>query len=94
MIDFIIFGLVDNGVMLIGAFFGLGVEQHLPKRFQVGLGAIAGAGIGNAVSDFMGGAATANWPLAFGTFIGCIIALLMIPVLYKIEQKFIKKTNK
>lgn len=92
MIDFIIFGLVDNGVMLIGAFFGLGVEQHLPKKLQVGLGAIAGAGIGNAVSDFMGGAATANWPLAFGTFIGCIIALLAIPLLYKLEQKFFKKS--
>jgi len=90
MLDYIIFGMVDNGVMLIGAFFGLGVEQALPKQFQVGLGAVIGAGIGNAVSDFMGGAATANWSLAFGTFIGCIIALLTIPFLYKIQQRFRK----
>ena len=53
--------------MLVGAFFGLGLEKYLPKRFQVGLGAIIGAGIGNAFSDFMGGVASLNWPLAFGT---------------------------
>ena len=90
MLDYIIFGLVDNGVMLIGAFFGLGIEQYLPKRFQVGLGAVVGAGIGNAVSDFLGGAATASWPLAFGTAIGCLLALVTIPLLYKIEQRFSK----
>ena len=89
--DYVIFGIVDNGVMLMGAFFGLGIEQYLPKRFQVGLGAIIGAGLGNAVSDFLGGAATANWPLAFGTGAGCVIALLAIPVLYKIQQRWVKK---
>ncbi len=40
--------------MLAGHFFGLGLEKYLPKRFQVGLGAIIGAGFGNTVSDFMG----------------------------------------
>ena len=36
--DAVLFGIVDNGVMLIGAFFGLGLEKYLPGRFQVGLG--------------------------------------------------------
>ena len=85
--DAVIFGIVDNGVMLVGAFFGLGLEKYLPKRFQVGLGAIIGAGLGNTVSDFMGGAASLNWPLAFGTALGCLIAMIMIPVFHKIKNK-------
>ena len=36
--DAVIFGIVDNGVMLVGAFFGLGLEKYLPGRLQVGLG--------------------------------------------------------
>ena len=84
--DAFIFGVVDNGVMLIGAFFGLSLERYLPQRFQVGLGAIIGAGLGNTVSDFMGGAATANWTLAFGTAIGCLDALVFIPVIHKLIQ--------
>mgnify|MGYP003682607403 CR=1 FL=1 len=62
-IDYVIFGIVDNVVMLLGAFFGLGLEKYLPKRFQVGLGAVIGAGIGNAFSDFMGGVASLNLSL-------------------------------
>ena len=46
--DYVVFGIVDNGVMLISAFFGLGLEKYLPKRFQIGLGAVIGAGLGNA----------------------------------------------
>tara|TARA_B100000780_G_C21014229_1_gene406247 strand:- start:49 stop:321 length:273 start_codon:yes stop_codon:yes gene_type:complete len=88
-IDYVIFGIVDNVVMLVGAFFGLGLEKYLPKSFQVGLGVIIGAGIGNAFSDFMGGVASLNWALAFGTGLGCMIALIAIPFFYKI-QKYLK----
>lgn len=88
--EYIIFGLVDNGVMLLGALYGLHIETLLPKKYQIGMGAIFGAGIGNAVSDFMGGAATASWDLAFGSFFGCILALAFVPVLLWIK-KFIKK---
>lgn len=85
--DAILFGIVDNGVMLAGAFFGLGLEKYLPKRFQVGLGAIIGAGLGNTVSDFMGGAVSLNWALAFGTALGCLIAMTMIPIIHKLKNK-------
>jgi len=85
--DYVIFGIVDNGIMLLGAFFGIGLEKYLPKRFQVGLGALIGAGIGNAVSDFMGGAVRLNWPLAFGTGLGCIMALVFIPLFYKFQKR-------
>ena len=85
--DYVIFGIVDNGVMLLGAFFGIGLEKYLPRRFLVGLGAIIGAGIGNAVSDFMGGAVSLNWPLAFGTGLGCVMALILIPLFYKFQKR-------
>ena len=84
--DAVLFGIVDNGVMLVGAFFGLGLEKYLPGRLQVGLGAIIGAGLGNTVSDFMGGAASLNWALAFGTAVGCLIALVLIPVIHSIKK--------
>ena len=45
--DGLLFGFIDNAVLLVGAYTGFEVEKVLPKRFQVGVGAIAGAGIGN-----------------------------------------------
>ncbi|MDA9210677.1 N-acetyl-anhydromuranmyl-L-alanine amidase [Methylophilaceae bacterium] len=88
--DFIIFGIVDNGVMLMGAFFGLGLEKYLPSKLQVGLGAVIGAGIGNAVSDFAGGLASGNLVLAIGTGLGCLIAMIAIPLFHNI-QKYLSK---
>jgi len=88
--DFIIFGIVDNLVMLLGAFFGLGLEKYLPSRFQVGLGAVIGAGIGNAVSDFAGGLASGNLVLAIGTGLGCLIGMIAIPLFHSI-QKYLSK---
>jgi len=82
----IIFGLIDNGIMIAGAFYGLSIEKVLPKKYQVGLGAIIGAGIGNAISDFCGGLGEGNLELAFGTFIGCIIALILIPIISKFRR--------
>lgn len=93
MIDYLIFGIVDNGVMILGAFTGLSIESKLPKHLQTGLGAVYGAGIGNACSDFMGGAVTASWDLAFGTGIGCILALILVPGIAKIRNRIKAKTR-
>ena len=79
-IEYIIFGIVDNAIMLLGAFTGLEVEKFLPKSFQKGIGVTIGAGLGNATSDWFGGASTLNFELANGTALGCIIGLLLIPV--------------
>ncbi len=89
-IEYIIFGIIDNVVMIIGAFTGLSFERYLPKRFQKGLGIVIGAGIGNAFSDFLGGAVSLNWGLAFGTALGCLLALIIIPVFsyYKGNNKW------
>ncbi len=81
MLDFVIFGIVDNGVMILGAFTGLEVERYLPRRFRLGaIMPIVGAGIGNTASDFMGGLAAANPALAIGTALGCLIGLAFIPL--------------
>ena len=84
MLDFISFGITDNAVMIIGAFTGYEVEKYLPERLRLGtLMPIVGAGLGNTVSDFMGGVMAANTSLAVGTAIGCLIGLAVIPVLAK-----------
>lgn len=81
MIDFIIFGIIDNGVMLAGALLGVSIENKLPKSLQNGFyGVTIGAGIGNAFSDFLGGLGSLNLPLAIGTATGCLLALVLIPI--------------
>ncbi len=86
MLEFIIFGIVDNVIMILGALTGLSFEKYLPSRFQKGLGIVLGAGIGNAISDFLGGAVSFHWELAFGTAIGCIIALIIIPIYERLKK--------
>lgn len=81
MIDYVIFGVVDNAVMIAGAFTGVEVEKYLPKRFKMGLlMPIVGAGIGNMTSDFLGGVFAMNAPLAIGSALGCFLALALIPL--------------
>lgn len=79
-LDYFIFGIIDNFVMILGAFTGVSVERFLPERFQQGLGAVVGAGIGNAVSDFSGGLVAGNLELAIFTGLGCIVGLIFIPL--------------
>ena len=86
MKEYLIFGLVDNGVMIVGALFGLEVEQWLPKKFQKGMGAVIGAGIGNACSDFLGGVFAGNMLMALGTGLGCLAGLLIIPAIYRYKK--------
>ena len=78
-IDGIIFGIIDNGVMILGALFGLGVERYLPSYFQRGVGTVFGAGIANGVSDWLGGVAV-SMSFAWGALLGCLVALILIPI--------------
>jgi hypothetical protein len=87
--DGIVYGIVDNGIMILGAMTGYNIEKLMPGKFQTGLLTVVGAGLGNTVSDFMGGASTLNWELAFSTAIGCLIGLIFIPILngiYKYKE--------
>ena len=79
--DGLIFGLIDNSILIAGAVTGYEVERFLPKRFQVGVGAIAGAGIGNTISDAVGAAIDpALLPMIGGITVGCLIPLTIIPI--------------
>ena len=70
MTEYIIFGIIDNAVMLSGALFGVSIEKKFTKRLRTGfLGATVGAGLGNAFSDFLGGLGATN------IGIGCRIRL-------------------
>ena len=81
MVEYIIFGIIDNAVMLSGALFGVSIEKRFPKKLQSGfLGATIGAGLGNAFSDFLGGLGATNIELALGSGIGCLLALILIPI--------------
>ena len=86
MIDFINFGIIDNLIMLIGAIYGFSLENKF-KIFSNGSGALFGAGIGNAISDFAGGIAAKNLELAIGTAIGCLLCLFIVPLLLKLKSK-------
>ena len=84
----LIFGMIDNGVLLLGAFTGLEVEKYLPKRFQKGLGAVAGAGIGNTVSDGLGAALDPSMThMIVGIVVGCLIPLIVIPVVSHFKEE-------
>jgi len=92
-IEYIIFGIIDNAVMLSGALFGVSIEHKLPKKMQTGfMGATLGAGFGNAFSDFLGGLGATNLELALGSGAGCLIALIIIPI-YLIIKREVKKWN-
>ena len=94
MTEYIIFGIIDNAVMLSGALFGVSIEKKFPKKLQSGfLGATIGAGLGNAFSDFLGGLGAANLSLAFGSAIGCLIALILIPIYSTFKMKGEKRWN-
>ena len=84
--EYITFGIIDNLVMIIGAMTGYEVERYLPKSLQKGLGAVIGAGLGNATSDWLGGFVAGNLSMANGTAVGCIIGLGFIPVILLISN--------
>ena len=85
--DGLLFGFVDNAVLLVGAWTGFEVEKILPKRFQKGLGIVVGSCLGNTVSDAAGARIDpAMFHMAGGSTLVCLIPMLAIPVLAKIRK--------
>jgi hypothetical protein len=78
--DGLVFGLIDNGVLILGAYTGLEIDRLFNGRGA--LGAVIGAGVGNTISDGLGAALdpTLNGALV-GIIVGCIIPLFAIPVI-------------
>ena len=74
--------------MLCGALFGISIERKFSKKLQTGfLGATLGGGLGNTFSDFLGGLGATNLELAFGSAIGCLVALILIPLYLTFKMK-------
>ena len=85
LVDGIIFGLIDNIVLIGGAYTGLSVEDKMFKN-STGLGAIVGGGFGNAVSDCLAGLPMS---ITFGvaTAIGCLVAMVIIPIIETYKKR-------
>ena len=84
MTDFLmpglIFGMVDNVVLILGAYTGLEVDRFFKGNEQVG--AILGAGVGNTISDGLGAAIDPTMShMIIGIILGCLIPLILIPII-------------
>ena len=89
MFDYIIFGVFDNGLMIVCAMVGFELDSYISNKikwFPKGLGAVVGAGLGNTLSDGLGGLAALNIELATGTAAGCLIGLLFIPTILILKR--------
>ncbi len=89
----LVFGLVDNGIVLIGAYLGLDIEDRLSKRLSRKsnpvVGAAFGATIANLVSDLAGAYLDpAMSGMLLGIGVGCLIPILLIPVIEKLKRKW------
>ena len=80
LIPGLIFGMVDNGVLIPGAYTVLEIDRFFKGNGQVG--AILGAGVGNTVSDGLGAVIdpTMNH-MIIGIILGCLIPLIIIPII-------------
>ena len=77
----LVFGVVDNGVLIFGAYTGLEVEKLIPSRV-VGMGAVWGAALGNTISDGLGALIDPSLShMAGGIVLGCLIPCALIPLL-------------
>ena len=88
----LIYGLVDGGVLIIGAYTGLEIDvwisKLLKKQTNPVLAGIIGAALGNTISDFLG--ALADPVLReqiVGITLGCATAMLLIPLFEIIKRK-------
>ena len=90
--DGFIFGLVDNGVVLIGMYMGVDIEGWLARKMGKEsnplLGAVVGATSFNAVSDGIAAAVDPSMQgMTLGVMIGCLIVILAIPVAEKLRAR-------
>ena len=81
MQDAIVFGLIDNGVLVIGMLLGVEFGEYLlPKRYRSkAAGAAVGGFLGNAVSDGVAGLAI-SIGFTIGVTIGCLIPVVVMPL--------------
>lgn len=92
MIDFIIFGFMDNFILILGMYYSfLSIETYLERKFNINsknnalMVACICAGLGNTFSDATGFAVTLNLEMMFYTVMGCLLGMLIIPIMEKLR---------
>ena len=85
------FGVVDNGVVLIGMYLGVDIEgglaRRLGKKSNPLLGAVVGATGFNAVSDGVAALADgAMHGMTLGIVLGCVSVMVFIPLAEKFRN--------
>ena len=89
MPDGFTFGVVDNGVVLIGMYLGVDIEgwlaRRLGKKSNPLLGAVVGATGFNTVSD---GAAALIDPAMHGMTLGIVLGCLSVMIFIPLVEKF------
>jgi len=79
----LVFGFIDNGILIFGAATGIGIERYFRKGSGM-VGGLWGSGIGNTVSDFLGSVGDPTMHhMILGIVLGCLIPLLFIPIVQK-----------
>lgn len=80
----LLFGFVDNFVLLLGAYFGLEVDKYFSGSGT--RGAVIGAGVGNTVSDGIGCLVDPTMAGMFiGVTLGCLLPMLLIPIMERLQ---------
>ena len=93
--EFIIFGFMDNFILILGMYYSfLSVENWLEKTFNIAakadplvLACVCG-GLGNTFSDAVGFLATLNIEWMLLTIIGCLLGMVIIPIMQKMRGNY------
>lgn len=86
--DGLIFGFIDNSLLLLGAYTGVSIEKLLNKKGSGVLGGVLGATIGNTISDGIGAIIDPSMRgMLTGIIIGTIIPILFVPLIERIRNK-------
>jgi len=85
--DGLIFGLTDNGVLLLCMYTGISIDQWIEGKTHGLLGAVLGATIGNTISDTMGAIVDPTMRASvYGITLGCLIPILFIPIIERLRN--------
>lgn len=85
MFEGLVFGIVDNGVLALCSLWGIDIDQKLSGK---GInGALYGALLGNALSDFIGGVMDFSLLVSFNIAVGCLIIIPVVNIWLRFQQK-------
>ena len=81
----LVFGFVDNAVLIGGAYTGYEVDRFFKGNGSLGM--MVGASLSNTVSDALGAVIDpAMAGMAAGIIVGCLLPMLVIPVIEKFKK--------